>query len=187
VSTSDAPDAQQLGCELCAQPGGVLLFKNAEMRVVAVGGDEGAAYPGFCRVIWRAHVREMTDLDEAARARRRHWVHVGFAAVLLAVILGFRAFNDASVISTVLKIAGYTYGPLLGLFVLGLTTRFAVRDRWVPVLCFLAPGLCWLLDRNSEAWFGGYKFGFELLMLNGLLTAAGILAVARRREAVTSV
>ncbi len=138
----------------------------------------------FCIDFLRLNDR--TDLDEATRAKRRHWVHVGFAAVLLAVILGFRAFNDASVISTVLKVAGYTYGPLLGLFVLGLTTRFAVRDRWVPGLCFLAPVLCWLLDRNSEAWFGGYKFGFELLMLNGLLTAAGILAVARRREAVTS-
>jgi hypothetical protein len=81
----------------------------------------------FCIDFLRLNDR--TDLDEATRAKRRHWVHVGFAAVLLAVILGFRAFNDASVISTVLKIAGYTYGPLLGLFVLGLTTRFAVRDE----------------------------------------------------------
>jgi diadenosine tetraphosphate (Ap4A) HIT family hydrolase len=85
VSTSDAPDAQQLGCELCAQPGGVLLFKNAEMRVVAVGGDEGAAYPGFCRVIWRAHVREMTDLDEAARTRFMRAVFCVEAALRLSL------------------------------------------------------------------------------------------------------
>ncbi len=125
-------------------------------------------------------LNERTDLDEAARARRRHWVHIGFAAVLLTVIMIFRAFNDASVISTVLKVAGYTYGPLLGLFVLGMSTRLSVRDRWVPALCFIAPPLCWLLDRNSAAWFHGYKFGFELLMLNGLITAAGIMLFARR-------
>lgn len=128
-------------------------------------------------------LNERADLDEAARARRRHWVHIGFAAVLLTVIVIFRSFNDASVISTVLKVAGYTYGPLLGLFVLGMTTRLSVRDRWVPALCFIAPLLCWLLDRNSAAWFHGYKFGFELLMLNGLITAAGIMLFARRSSA----
>lgn len=127
------------------------------------------------------HLDRRTDLDERARARRRHWVHVGFAAILLLVILGFRAWNDDSVISTVFKIAGYTYGPLLGLFVLGMTTRFAVRDRWVPALCFAAPVLSGWLDRNSATWLGGYKFGFELLMLNGLLTALAVFLVARRR------
>jgi Na+/proline symporter len=120
------------------------------------------------------------DLDERGRAQRRHWVHISFAILLLAVILGFRAFNDTSVISTVLKIAGYTYGPLLGLFALGLTTRLTVRDRWVPAVCLLAPVISWLLDRNSAAWFNGYKFGFELLMLNGLLTAVGISLLARK-------
>lgn len=132
------------------------------------------------------HLDERPDLDERARAKRRHWVHVGFAVALLAVILWFRSFNDASVISTVLKIAGYTYGPLLGLFVLGMTTRWTVRDRWVPVVCFIAPVLCWLLDQKSAAWFGGYRFGFELLMLNGLLTAAGILLVAKKPGPVES-
>ncbi len=124
---------------------------------------------------------ERTDLDERARARRRHWVHAGFAAVLLAVIVAFRAWNDDSVISLVFKIAGYTYGPLLGLFVLGMCTRLAVRDRWVPALCCLAPAMSWLLDRNSVAWLGGYRFGFELLMLNGLMTALGVAALARRQ------
>jgi Na+/proline symporter len=126
------------------------------------------------------HLDRRTDLDERARARRRHWVHVGFAVILLLVILGFQAWNDDSVISTVFRIAGYTYGPLLGLFVLGMTTRFPVRDRWVPALCFTAPVLSGWLDRNSAAWLGGYKFGFELLMLNGLLTALAVILVARR-------
>ncbi len=85
MSTNGAPDALRQGCELCAQPGGVLLFENAEFRVVAVGGDEGTAYPGFCRVIWRAHVREMTDLDEATRARFMRAVFCVEAALRLSL------------------------------------------------------------------------------------------------------
>lgn len=126
------------------------------------------------------HLDRRTDLDERTRARRRHWVHTGFAVILLLVIVGFRAWNDDSVISTVFKVAGYTYGPLLGLFVLGMTTKFAVRDRWVPALCVAAPVLSGWLDRNSAAWLGGYRFGFELLMLNGLLTALAVVCLARR-------
>lgn len=123
------------------------------------------------------HLDTRPGLTEAGRTAVRHRVHVGFALVLLLVILAFRAWNNDSVISTVFKIAGYTYGPLLGLFALGMFTRVAGRDPLVPLICVLAPAGCWLLDRNSAAWFNGYKFGFELLMLNGLLTAAGVMIV----------
>lgn len=120
-----------------------------------------------------------TDLTAERRASIRHRVHLGFAGVLLAVILGFRAWNDDSVISTVFKLAGYTYGPLLGLFALGLFSRVTVRDRWVPLACALPPVACWVIDRNAADWLGGYRFGFELLLLNGALTAAVLLALRR--------
>jgi Na+/proline symporter len=126
------------------------------------------------------HLDTRKGVDEAARTRIRHRVHVAFAVVLLLVILAFRAWKDDSVISIVFKIAGYTYGPLLGLFAVGMFTRVNVRDLWVPALCLVSPVACWILDRNSVAWFNGYRFGFELLMLNGLLTAGGLVLLGLR-------
>jgi Na+/proline symporter len=129
------------------------------------------------------HLDSRTDLDEAGRARKRHVAHIGFAVLLLAVMLGFRALHKDSVLSAVLKYAGYTYGPLLGLFALGMFSRLRVRDAWVPVVCVLAPILTLILELNSKRWFGGYQMGFEVLLVNGLLTAAG-LCLARNTASV---
>ena len=118
-------------------------------------------------------------LTEAAKTKLRHRVHLAFAVVLLLVILGFRALNSDAIINAIFKLAGYTYGPLLGLFAFGLFSRRRVNDKLAPVFCIAAPLLCYVLDENSAAWLGGYNFGFELLMLNGLLTAAGLLAISR--------
>ena len=103
-----------------------------------------------------------------------HLIPLVFAVPLLLGILGFRALNNDSVIKAVLKLAGYTYGPLLGLFGFGLLCRARVRDRLVPLPCLAAPLVCFILESGSERWFGGYRFGFELLMLNGCLTAFGL-------------
>lgn len=118
-------------------------------------------------------------LSEADKTRLRHRIHIAFAVILLLVILAFRALNSDAIINAIFKLAGYTYGPLLGLFAFGLFTRRVVNDRFAPVCCVVAPLLCYLLETNSAAWFGGYKFGFELLMLNGLLTAAGLFLISR--------
>lgn len=115
--------------------------------------------------------------------RWRHLIHVGFAILLLLVILGFRWWNNQAVISIVLKLATYTYGPLLGLFAFGLLSRRRVVDHWVPAICIAAPLVCLLLERRSENWLGGYRFGFELLMVNGLLTALMLIPISRRPEA----
>ncbi len=117
---------------------------------------------------------------EEQTTRLRKQIHLGFAGLLLLVILGFKALNSESIIYAVLKLAGYTYGPLLGLFAYGLLTRRRVRDRWVPIICLISPVLCYVLDLKSAAWFGGYQFGFELLMLNGLLTGAGLWIIRVR-------
>lgn len=118
-------------------------------------------------------------LTEADKTRLRHRIHIAFAVILLLVILGFRALNSDAIINAIFKLAGYTYGPLLGLFAFGLFSRRRVNDRLAPVFCIASPLICYVLDENSAAWFGGYKFGFELLMLNGLLTAAGLLVISQ--------
>ncbi|HAB18009.1 MAG TPA: sodium:solute symporter [Verrucomicrobiota bacterium] len=120
-----------------------------------------------------------TDLTPKLQTRWRHAAHLGFALILLAAILVFKAANRGAVIQLVLKMAGYTYGPLLGLFALGLLTKVRVGGPWVPVVCVAAPVVCWVLAANSAAWLDGYVFGFELLILNGLLVAAGLVVLAR--------
>jgi Na+/proline symporter len=113
--------------------------------------------------------------------RTRHWVHVAFAFLLLLIIIVFREINNDTVINAVFRVAGYTYGPLLGLFSFGLFTKISVKDRWVPVICIISPILSYVLDTHSEAWFGGYKFGFELLMLNGLITFIGLYMLKKNK------
>jgi Na+/proline symporter len=106
--------------------------------------------------------------------RTRKQVHVLVSVVMVAVIVIFRAVNNDSVISAVFTVAGYTYGPLLGLYAFGMMTKLSVRDNWVPVICILSPIICYFININSVALFNGYKFGFELLILNGALTFIGL-------------
>ena len=99
----------------------------------------------------------------------RRIVHVAFALLYLLVIIAFRPFHNESLINTIFDIAGFTYGPLLGLYAFGLFTKRQVDDRWVPWIAVLSPVLCYILKLNSNDWFG-YTFGFEILLLNGLVT-----------------
>ncbi len=119
------------------------------------------------------------DKVESLRQKLKFWVHLGFSVLLFFVILLFQAINKASVIKAVFTAAGYTYGPLLGLFAFGLFTKYAVKDRYVPLVCVASPVLCYLLNLYSEQLLFGYKFGFELLLFNGLLTFLGLWAVRR--------
>jgi len=105
------------------------------------------------------------------------------SGVLILVILIFNSFNDQSVISAIFTVAGYTYGPLLGMYAFGLFTRYRVYDKVVPVLCILSPILCYAVSHNSARWFNGYEFGFELLIVNGAITFVGML-ILRKREIV---
>ncbi|MCU0451394.1 MAG: sodium:solute symporter [Bernardetiaceae bacterium] len=124
---------------------------------------------------------------EAERARLKFWVHLGFSGLLYLVILVFHLINDSAVITAVFKVAGYTYGPLLGLFFFGLFTKLKVRDHLTPVVCVASPLICYALNANSEALLGGYKFGFELLLVNGAITFLGLLLGSKRQaEAVSA-
>lgn len=131
----------------------------------------------FC-IDWLG-MEERPNLSEAQRTALRHKVHIGFALILWLVILGFKLLNSKAIIDAIFTLASYTYGPLLGLFAFGLFARAAVRDGWVPMICVVAPVLCFVLQTNSARWLGGYKLGFELLMLNGLLTFAGLWLIRR--------
>lgn len=114
--------------------------------------------------------------------KTRYQVHIAFTAVLFFIILVFRYLLEEDVISSLFKAAGYTYGPLLGLYAFGLFTRWNVRDKWVPLVCILSPILSFILNENSEQWLNGYKFGFEILMLNGALTFIGLLLLKTNKK-----
>ncbi len=118
--------------------------------------------------------------DERTLSRNRRRVHLGISVMLGIVIMLFRAINDENVISAIFRVAGYTYGPLLGLYAFGLFTRRPVRDRWVPLLAILSPLLTFLLGHFSEQLFGGYRFGFELLIVNGAIMFVALLLTSAR-------
>ncbi|MHA4866783.1 sodium:solute symporter [Duganella sp. PWIR1] len=124
-------------------------------------------------------VQRRTDMTEAAKVSLRHRVHLVFCAIFLALVLLFKWVDNASMVGLVLKLTGYTYGPLLGLFAFGILTRRALRDRWVPAVALAGPLLCYVIDCNQEMLFGTYRMGLELLILNGLLVFAGLLLISK--------
>lgn len=114
---------------------------------------------------------DIVGRQDDEKLRRR--AHIGIAVVFILFILAFRAVNSTSVIDAIYILCSYTYGPLLGLFAFGLLTHRKPNDRWVPYICIASPIVCYILDVTVSA-ATGYKFGYELLMLNGLLTFAGL-------------
>jgi SSS family transporter len=127
-------------------------------------------------------ILEIDKRPEEQRVALRRRVHVVVSVVMVLLILAFKALNDDSVIKTVFRVAGFTYGPLLGLFAFGMFTPWAVKDRWVPLVAVLAPVITFVLDRYSEFLFGGYRFGFELLLVNGALTFLGLVLVRQLKR-----
>ena len=123
---------------------------------------------------------------EDQRRRQKFAVHLGFSLLFLVIIVVFKEINERSVIDAVLNIAGYTYGPLLGLFSFGILTKRKVNDKMVPLICVLAPILSYILSANSERLFGGYKISIEILLINGLITFAGLWVISKRGELANS-
>ncbi|MFA6798433.1 MAG: sodium:solute symporter, partial [Bacteroidales bacterium] len=119
--------------------------------------------------------------EEAITRKTRYRVHLVLSAVFLAIILLFRSLNNKSIIDTIFTIAGYTYGPLLGLFVFGMFTRWQVRDRLVPLVVLISPIATFLAQLYSGRLFNGYVFGFELLLFNGLVTFLLLLLIRKKR------
>lgn len=124
---------------------------------------------------------EKKQLDEGRATRIRRRVHIAVVFVFVIFTLIFKALNSTSVIDAIYIMASYTYGPLLGLFAFGLFTRKMPRDRFIPVVCVLSPVICYALSVIVPQ-YTGYQFGYELLMLNGLLTFAALWGLSLRRR-----
>lgn len=117
---------------------------------------------------------DINDKEEPLKIKIRKRIHVFISVTLFVVILIFHVINNESVINALFKAAGYTYGPLLGLYAFGLLLKRRIRDQWVPMICILSPIICYVLNIYSEKLFNGYKFGFEILIFNGIITFIGL-------------
>jgi Na+/proline symporter len=121
-------------------------------------------------------------ITEQAKTRIRYMVHLSIAAVFFVSVLVFSKLSDRAVIDKLFTIAGYTYGPLLGLYSFGLFTKRKVKDRLTPAIAIISPLICFFLSKYSQVLLNGYKFGFELLLLNGLLTYTGLLIFSSKSD-----
>lgn len=126
---------------------------------------------------------DIERFEERKRKRFKNLTHIGFSILMLLVIVLFKAINNDSVINHIFTFAGYTYGPLLGFYSFGLFTKMRPRDKYVPLVAILSPILTFVLDINSEFLFGGYKMGFELLIINGIITFFGLLLLSLNNKA----
>ncbi|SDR66673.1 sodium:solute symporter [Gramella sp. MAR_2010_147] len=120
--------------------------------------------------------------DEKKQVRIRKQIHIAISVLLILVMLAFKyAIADKSVINKLFQFAGYTYGPLLGLYAFGLFTRWKIKDKLVPLVAILAPVLSYIISLNSLVWFG-FEFGFFILILNGFLTFSGLVLLRRKHH-----
>jgi SSS family transporter len=112
--------------------------------------------------------------EEKSKKRTILFVHIGFSVLFLIIILGtnwyIEKYPKTDIIDMILTLASYTYGPLIGLFAFGISTKRDVLNIAVPFICIIIPALCFFIDKNSVNWFNGYKFGYEMLIINGLIT-----------------
>ena len=124
--------------------------------------------------------------EESLKIKLRKRVHIIVSVVLFVVILIFDVINDESVISSLFKAAGYTYGPLLGLYAFGLILKRKVHDKLVPIVCLISPIICYVLNIFSKELFNDYQFGFEILILNGGLTFLGLYLISLSPKAINT-
>lgn len=123
---------------------------------------------------------KIENLNKPNVVQTRHFVHIAFSFLMFLVILFFNAINDSSVVGMIFRVASYTYGPLLGLYCFGLFLKSkTVKDKFVPIICFLSPGITFLVSENSKAMFFGYVFDNELIIVNGLITFIGLLFISK--------
>jgi len=174
---------------------GVMLYIFAQQKGIALPTKTDDLFPmlalqhfglitgilfllGIVSAAYSSADSALTALTTAKRIK----VHIAFSVLMFLVIVLFWLINNDSVVTAVFKVAGYTYGPLLGLFAFGILTKKQVHDRYVPILGLLSPVITYIININSEAWLGGYKFGFELLLLNGLIMFTGLLLLTKSNK-----
>ena len=156
-------------------PGVVLGYFPAWVQIVFMIALISALFPSADGAITAMTSSTCIDLigmpkrhwDEAKCIRVRHYVHLSYAALFLLLVLVFKWIANPSMIGLILKIAAYTYGPLLGLFAFGILTRRVVNDRLTPWIAVAAPLICLMLDSFQSSLLGGYEIGLEMLVING--------------------
>lgn len=121
-----------------------------------------------------------TTLTEEQKSKRRTYIHIGFAMLLWLVIIVFDILNQRAIIDTILMLAGYTYGPLLGLFIIGLFTKQTLNDKLVPVICVVAPIITYVLANYVVKTMTTYEIGNELILINAGITIVGLLFVRKK-------
>jgi Na+/proline symporter len=149
------------------------LFPSADGAITALTSS-------FCIDILGMQRRD--DWTEKQKKRIRQRVHLFVAFIFLIFVLIFYKINDPSMIGVILKVAAYTYGPLLGLFTFGIITKREVLDKWVPVVCVASPILCFILEKFQKQIFGPFEIGLELLIINGTLTFLGLLLISKKGD-----
>lgn len=125
-------------------------------------------------------MKEKKDWDDKKKEKFRKNVHLLVALSFLIMVIIFKVINDNSMIGLILKLAGFTYGPLLGLFAFGIFTKYKVKDQLVPFVCIAAPVISFFIDKYQETLFGEFKIGLELLIINGLLTFLGLWLIRKK-------
>ncbi|MCO4291673.1 sodium:solute symporter [Solitalea sp. MAHUQ-68] len=146
------------------------LFPSADGAITALTSS-------FCIDIIGLQRNKIWTNEQKKKIRQR--VHLSFALVFLVLVMVFKQANNPSMIGLILKLAGYTYGPLLGLFSFGILTKRILNEKLVPIICLAAPALCFLLDKYQKALFGDFHIGLELLIINGLITFLGLYIISK--------
>jgi Na+/proline symporter len=147
------------------------LFPSADGAITALTSS-------FCIDI--LGIQRNEKLNESQKSKTRITVHLSVAFIFLLCILYFKWLDNKSIIGILLDIAGYTYGPLLGLFAFGILTKRNLNDRLTPAICLLAPAICYFIQVSQSAVLGEYQIGIEMLIVNGLLTFAGLFAFSKK-------
>jgi SSS family transporter len=145
------------------------LFPSADGAITALTSS-------FC--IDLLGMQRRKEWDEAKQKKIRQRVHLGFAFVFLLIVMVFKWIDNRSIIDLILKVASYTYGPLLGLFAFGILTKRSLNNKWVAFICILAPILCFVLEYYQKYLLGGFQIGQELLIINGLFTFLGLWLIS---------
>ncbi|WP_223790000.1 sodium:solute symporter [Marinicella meishanensis] len=125
---------------------------------------------------------DILDRDEQDNPQQRQAIHLGFSLLVFVLVVLFYYLMQTNAIDALLQAASYTYGPLLGLFAFGMSTRRQPIGRWTPWIAVAAPILSWLLAKHGTTWLGGYQFGYEILLINGGLVYLGLWLTSRQQR-----
>ena len=153
------------------------LFPSADGAITALTST-------FCIDI--IGMQRRFDLTDIQKKKMRQRVHLSFAAIFLLFVMLFKWINEPSMIGLLLKVATFTYGPLLGLFTFGILMKRNVQDKLVPFICLASPIICFILDRFQKELFGSFEIGLELLIINGGITFLGLWFISKPADTKTT-